>query len=186
RPRDPGPQGRRRSASVCTPSRGGRAPTWPTWRRRPDCGFPPSPRPPSNSCDSGSRRTCGSPTRSTTADTRRATGGGARSSPSAAARRARPHLQPGRALSEHASKAVLAAYGIAVTREVLATSASQAVRAAAELGPPVVMKISSPDLAHKADLGLVEVGVAGAGEVRATYTRLLEQAKAAAPAAVVD
>ena len=106
--------------------------------------------------------------------------------PSAAARRARPHLQPGRALSEHASKAVLAAYGVAVTREMLATSASQAVRAAAELGPPVVMKISSPDLAHKADLGLVEVGVAGAGEVRATYTRLLEQAKAAAPAAVVD
>jgi acyl-CoA synthetase (NDP forming) len=106
--------------------------------------------------------------------------------PSAAARRARPHLQPGRALSEHLSKAVLSDYGIPVTREALATSAAQAARAAAELGPRVVMKVSSPDLAHKADLGLVEVGVAGAGEVRATYGRLLERARAAAPAAVLD
>ncbi len=106
--------------------------------------------------------------------------------PSAAAPKARPHLRPGQALSEHSSKAVLAAYGIPVSRDVLATSAAQAARAAAELGPSVVMKISSPDLAHKADLGLVEVGVAGAGEVRATYARLLERAEAAAPAAAVD
>jgi acyl-CoA synthetase (NDP forming) len=106
--------------------------------------------------------------------------------PSAAAGRARPHLRPGQPLSEHASKAVLAAYGISVTRDVLTTSAAQAVRAAAELGPSVVMKISSPDLAHKADLGLVEVGVAGAGEVRAAYARLLARAEAAAPAAALD
>ena len=106
--------------------------------------------------------------------------------PSAAAGRARPHLRPGQALSEHRSKAVLAAYGIPVTREVLATSAARAVRAAADLGPRVVMKISSPDLAHKADLGLVEVDVAGAREVRAAYGRLLERAGAGAPAAVVD
>jgi acyl-CoA synthetase (NDP forming) len=106
--------------------------------------------------------------------------------PSAAARRARPDLQPGQALSEHRSKAVLAAYGIPVTPEVLATSAAQAVRAAVELGPRVVMKVSSPDLAHKADLGLVEVGVAGARDVRAAYGRLLEQAAAAAPTAVLD
>jgi acyl-CoA synthetase (NDP forming) len=106
--------------------------------------------------------------------------------PSAAAGLARPHLQPGEALSEHRSKAVLAAYGIPVTREVLATSAAQAARAAADLGPGVVMKISSPDLAHKADLGLVEVDVAGAREVRAAYGRLLERAEAAAPTAVLE
>ncbi|HEX6475887.1 MAG TPA: acetate--CoA ligase family protein [Acidimicrobiales bacterium] len=106
--------------------------------------------------------------------------------PSAAARRARTHLEPGRALSEHRSKSVLADYGIPVTREVLATSAAQAVRAATEVGPRVVMKVSSPDLTHKADLGLVEVGVAGAGEVRSSYGRLLDRARAAAPAAVLD
>ncbi len=106
--------------------------------------------------------------------------------PSAAARRARAHLQPGQALSEHSSKAVLAAYGLPTTREVLATSGAQAVRAAVELGPRVVMKIGSPDLAHKADLGLVEVDVAGAGAVRAAYGRLLERAEAAAPEAVLD
>ena len=106
--------------------------------------------------------------------------------PSAAAGRARPHLQAGQALSEHRSKAVLAAYGIPVTCDVLATSAAHAVRAAAELGPRVVMKISSPDLAHKADLGLVEVDVAGAREVRTAYGRLLERAEAAAPTADLD
>jgi acyl-CoA synthetase (NDP forming) len=106
--------------------------------------------------------------------------------PSAAAGRARPHLQAGEPLSEHRSKAVLAAYGIPVTREVLATSAAQAVRAAADLGPRAVMKISSPDLANKADLGLVEVDVAGAREVRAAYGRLFERAEAAAPTAGLD
>jgi len=50
----------------------------------------------------------------------------------------------------------------------------------------VVMKISSPDLAHKADLGLVEVDVAGAREVRAAYGRLLERAEAAAPTADLE
>ncbi|TMM14974.1 MAG: acetate--CoA ligase family protein [Actinobacteria bacterium] len=106
--------------------------------------------------------------------------------PSTAARRARPLLRAGEALSEHSSKEVLAAYGIPVTCEVLATSAAQAVRAAADLGPSVVMKISSPELPHKADLGLVELGVTGAGAVRTTYARLLERAGAAAPGAAVE
>ena len=41
---------------------------------------------------------------------------------------------------------------------MLCTSAAEAVRAAKAIGYPVVMKISSPDLLHKSDLGLVEVG----------------------------
>jgi acyl-CoA synthetase (NDP forming) len=99
-----------------------------------------------------------------------------------AAKKARAILaeaEPGEALSEHASKRLLAAYGVSSSRDVLATSAAAAVKAAGEIGYPVVMKVSSPDLLHKSDLGLVRVGVASAKEVRAAYTALMAKAKQA-------
>lgn len=77
-------------------------------------------------------------------------------------------------LSEHRSKEILAAYGVPTSRDVLCTSAAEAVRAAAEIGYPVVMKPSSPDLAHKSELGLVKVGLTSAGEVRACFSELNE------------
>jgi acyl-CoA synthetase (NDP forming) len=85
----------------------------------------------------------------------------------------------GDALSEHASKAILKAYGIRTSRDVLCTSAAEAVRAAKALGYPVVMKPSSAALAHKSDLGLVAVGVASASDVRATYADLDRRARRA-------
>jgi acyl-CoA synthetase (NDP forming) len=102
--------------------------------------------------------------------------------PRPAAKRARAVIEqaePGAALSEWRSKQVLAAYGIRSSRDVLCTSAAQAVKAAASLGGPVVMKVSSPDLLHKSDLGLVRVGVVGPKEVRATYGELERRARAA-------
>ena len=106
--------------------------------------------------------------------------------PSAAARRTRPLLREGKPLSEHASKQVLTAYGIPVSHDVLATSATEAARAAEAIGMPVVMKLSSPDLLHKSDLGLVRVGLTSTREVRATYRQLVERAQAAAPKADVE
>jgi acyl-CoA synthetase (NDP forming) len=82
-------------------------------------------------------------------------------------------LSPGgRALSEHESKALLAAYGIPVTREEVVTSARDAVKAAEAIGLPVVLKASSADIAHKSDLGLVRVGLASARDVRSAYADL--------------
>ncbi len=103
-------------------------------------------------------------------------------SPLPAARKARRILEqaePGTALSEWQSKQVLAAYGIRASKDRLCTSAAEAARAAAELGCPVVMKVSSPDLLHKSDLGLVKVGVRSATEVRTTYTDLVARARRA-------
>jgi acyl-CoA synthetase (NDP forming) len=90
----------------------------------------------------------------------------------------------GGALSEHQSKRLLATYGITASRDELAADADAAVAAAESIGFPVVMKISSPDLLHKSDLGLVKVGVADAGAVRATFTDFIAKAKAAGGADV--
>jgi acyl-CoA synthetase (NDP forming) len=102
--------------------------------------------------------------------------------PLPAAKRARRVVDgaaPGDALSEHASKAVLRAYGIRTSRDVLCHSAAEAVRAAKQLGYPVVMKPCAAALSHKSDLGLVRVGVASDAEARTTYADLDRRARRA-------
>lgn len=90
------------------------------------------------------------------------------------------------ALSEHQSKRVLKAYDIPVTRERLVGSAAEAVKAAGAVGFPVVLKVSSPDLLHKSDLGLVKVGVSSAAEVRRAYAELVDTVAERAPNARVE
>ncbi|MGW2491660.1 acetate--CoA ligase family protein [Streptomyces sp. NPDC001606] len=92
-------------------------------------------------------------------------------------RKAQPLLQPGRQLSEHAAKQLLRAYGIRVPREQLVTSAAAAVRAAAQIGYPVVMKASGAQLAHKTELGLVKIGLTSASQVRDGYRELTDIAR---------
>ncbi len=102
--------------------------------------------------------------------------------PLPAAKRARAILEeaaPGEALSEHASKRLLATYGIKTSKDILVGSAPAAVKAAGSLGYPVVMKVSSPDLLHKSDLGLVRVGVTSAKEARVAFTELMAKVKRA-------
>jgi acyl-CoA synthetase (NDP forming) len=103
--------------------------------------------------------------------------------PLPAAKRARRTLAgagPGGALSEYDSKQVLKAYGVKSSRDVLCTTPAQAVKAAKAIGYPVVMKVSSPDLLHKSDLGLVEVGVGSDKAVRATFEDQMRRARRAA------
>ena len=77
-------------------------------------------------------------------------------------------------MSEYRSKEVLRAYRIPTTAEHLVTSAREAAAAAASLGYPVVMKACADGLAHKSELGLVEVGVTTPRGVRAAYRRLVD------------
>jgi acetate---CoA ligase (ADP-forming) len=96
--------------------------------------------------------------------------------PSPAAAVARPLVAGRDALSEHEAKAVLAAYGIPVTREQVVTSAADAVRAAQAIGGggPVVLKASGAHLAHKSDVGGVRVGVVGDDAVARAYADLAD------------
>jgi acetate---CoA ligase (ADP-forming) len=95
-------------------------------------------------------------------------------------------LTTGGTLSEHTSKQLLSAYGIPVTNDVLTGSAAEAARAASSIGYPVVMKVSSPALPHKSDLGLVRVGLTTATEVRRAYQELVAAAEAADPRAGIE
>lgn len=103
-----------------------------------------------------------------------------------AARQVAELLVPGTTLSEHDSKRVLAAYGVPVTHDVLATSADLAAKAARKMKGPVVMKIASPDIAHKSDLGLVRTGIEGGNQVRETFERLVRRAQKRAKGARID
>jgi acyl-CoA synthetase (NDP forming) len=105
---------------------------------------------------------------------------------SAAGRSLQQILQPGSALSERASKQILAAYDIPVTNDVLATTATEAVAAAKKLRGPAVLKICSPDLLHKSDLGLVRLGLRSSDDVRLAYDELLARTREVAPRARVE
>ncbi|MEE9911843.1 MAG: acetate--CoA ligase family protein [Deltaproteobacteria bacterium] len=72
-------------------------------------------------------------------------------------------------LSEYDSKQVIQSVGIAVTRERLARSRDEALAFAAEIGYPVVLKGCSDKAAHKTEMGLVKLKLAGAAEVAEAY-----------------
>ena len=92
---------------------------------------------------------------------------------------------PAVAPSEAEAKRLLAAAGIPSAPEAVCATADDAVAAAARFGDPVVMKILSPDILHKSEIGGV-LDVAGAGAVRAGFATLLERARTAAPAARIE
>ena len=92
----------------------------------------------------------------------------------------------GNVLSEWRSKQILEAYGIPVTKEILAGSADEAIAAAAQIGYPVAMKIMSPDLLHKSDIGGVVLNVADAAEVERVYDDLFVRVAEKSPAAVIE
>jgi acetyltransferase len=73
------------------------------------------------------------------------------------------------ALSEIEACDVIEAYGMRLPQSRLAQSPDEAATIAAEFGFPVVMKISSPDILHKSDIGGVKVGIADATAARDAY-----------------
>jgi acetyl coenzyme A synthetase (ADP forming)-like protein len=81
------------------------------------------------------------------------------------------------------ARALLAAYGIPAVGARMASSEAAAVAAAAAVGYPVALKIVSPDIIHKSDVGGVVVDVRDEEELRKAYTGMLERVRAEAPAA---
>ncbi len=84
---------------------------------------------------------------------------------------------PAATLSEQASKALLAEYGVPIADERVVPDAAAAGAAADELGYPVVAKLNGDTIAHKTERGLVRLGLADRGAVIAAATDLLEAAR---------
>ncbi|MCZ7398948.1 MAG: acetate--CoA ligase family protein [Candidatus Methanoperedens sp.] len=88
-------------------------------------------------------------------------------------------------LTEHEAKKLLAKYGVPVTEERIAGSADEAYDIAMELGMPVAMKISSPEIPHKSDVGGVVLNVKE-DEVKTTYAEIIARIKKAVPGASIE
>lgn len=82
----------------------------------------------------------------------------------------------GVALSEHQSKGLIAEWGVPITRESLVQNADSAVKAASEIGYPVVMKADVTNLPHKTDAGLVILGLQNEVAVRNAYETIMANA----------
>ena len=93
---------------------------------------------------------------------------------------------PGHDVSEVEAKAILGAAGIPVVPESLVTDADAAVAAAANLDGPAVMKIVSPDIQHKSEIGGVLLNLQGEQAIREGFATLMERARAAQPSARIE
>jgi acetyltransferase len=89
-------------------------------------------------------------------------------------------------LSEPEAKEVIAAYGIPVVPTLDAASADHAAQRAAELGGPVALKIVSPDITHKSDVGGVALDLDGPAAVREAALRMADRVALARPGARLD
>ncbi len=88
-------------------------------------------------------------------------------------------------LSAEETREVLSAYGFSLPRRIVAETSREAISAANSLGYPVVMKIVSPDILHKSDVGGVKMGVTNRSQVASSFEDLVSHAKRFMPEALI-
>ena len=96
------------------------------------------------------------------------------------------HAVKGGTLSEDISKTLISRYGIPVAQTVLAATADEAVQAARAIGFPVVLKVHSPDVTHKSDVGGVALNLEDEAMVRAAFDSILASAHRHVPQALLS
>jgi acyl-CoA synthetase (NDP forming) len=107
--------------------------------------------------------------------------------PDAAAQAAAQALPEGAVvLGEGPAKAILARAGVVAVEERRAATAEAAIEAAAALGFPIALKLDSPDVVHKTEIGGVRLGLADAAAVRQGTADILGNAARLAPGARID
>jgi len=94
--------------------------------------------------------------------------------------------QRARSLSSAEAKAVLHAFHIPVSPSINVTSAADALVAAESLGLPVAMKINSPDITHKSDVGGVRLNIREPRTVRTAFREMMDSVQAQCPGARID
>ncbi len=89
-------------------------------------------------------------------------------------------------LPQHDAVKVLEAYGFPVAKTEFARTRTEAVRAAEKIGFPVVMKIVSPDIVHKVDVGGVKLELASGEEVQTAFDDITRNVEAKVPKARIE
>ncbi len=89
-------------------------------------------------------------------------------------------------LLEHEGKMLLKEYGIPVTEGRLARNEHEAEETAESIGYPVVLKIVSPDIIHKSDVGGVVIGLRDRDEVKTGYRTIIQNVRRNRPEALVE
>ncbi|MBL8535124.1 MAG: bifunctional acetate--CoA ligase family protein/GNAT family N-acetyltransferase [Betaproteobacteria bacterium] len=89
-------------------------------------------------------------------------------------------------LSESETKAVLAAFHVSVAPVAIATDAVAAITAAQQFGFPVALKVNSPDITHKSDVGGVWLNLQDGRQVREAFQRIVEDVQLAQPGARIE
>lgn len=93
---------------------------------------------------------------------------------------------PKGAMGEAEAKKLLAAASIPILKETIATDAAMAVAAAEAMGGPVAMKIVSPDILHKTEIGGVLLNVTGSEAVASGFDTLMQRGLNAVPVDRID
>jgi acetyltransferase len=89
-------------------------------------------------------------------------------------------------LTEMESKALLSAFHIPVTQTLLARGSTEAMMIATQLGFPVALKIDSPDISHKSDVGGVALNVMNATAVRDIWHDMMDSVRERQPGARIN
>ncbi|MPZ52068.1 MAG: hypothetical protein GEU79_04920 [Acidimicrobiia bacterium] len=90
------------------------------------------------------------------------------------------------ASTEHATKTILSELGFSVAEGALATTADEASVIADDLGGPVVLKVNSPDIPHKTEVGGVRVSVKGGVGARSAFLEVMSAVERARPDALIE
>jgi acyl-CoA synthetase (NDP forming) len=95
-------------------------------------------------------------------------------------------MQERKLLTEVAAQELLAAHGIPVVPTAFAGSPAEAVRVAKQLGLPAVLKVASPEIVHKSDVGGVRLNLTSLSQVRKAYGEIMVGVQARLPQAAID
>ena len=88
-------------------------------------------------------------------------------------------------LQEYEATELLQTYGLPVTKGMLSSTLNEAAQMACEVGFPAVMKIQSPDIMHKVDVGGVQLNIRSEEDARQAYNSILSNVEARQPGAKV-
>lgn len=89
-------------------------------------------------------------------------------------------------LSEDVSKKILQSYGITVTLPEIAKIENDCIKLAKKNGYPVVMKIHSPDITHKSDVGGVALNLVDEISLKTAFKKMMDSVKKKVPKAKID